>query len=675
MSRKPRLTVVNTAKPYVHKAAGKANEAFNIIRDRLNAFLGYSHDGKRDLYSTFGYPRQVSTDLLWTHYLRGGIANRIIRSYPKATWRDRPTFGDGDGDSHEEGESYSPFAKSCRDLLKKHRVLGYIERADRVASIGRYGVLVMGFQGTKLDQELVKGKESKLLYLAPYSEMNTTINEWDKDPTSPRFGLPLTYNIRGSSFIDGGSTRTPTKSFLVHHSQVLHIAEYLEEDDVFGTPRLLPVINYLMDLEKVVGGSSETFWLTANRGIAVWADKEASLTDEQTADIKKQVEEFTHQQQRFLAGQGMTAQVLGSESPDPAPNAEKLLDLIAGATRIPKRILIGSERGELASGQDENAWNLVIEERREDFGTRLLQEFVQKMIDTGNIVEPKPKPEPTNTKGQRSEPIKLKEPPKPELPPSFGNKDEKEEVDFDINWPDTATIGPVEESTVMVNKTNALVSYAKSPGVELVVPVAEFRRDFLGLEPESEYELPELEDPLDEEALDGDLPEEAEEEPIVQASTPRTLYVFREVLNASQLYTWGKKYGIKDMQKGLHVTVCYSRTKLDWMTVQPEWMMSSDPEAEAEARLMVMPGGARVVEVMGQGDDRVIALKFQNAELQYRHRAFRDAGASHDFPDYQPHVTLAPLAGNEEAFEKLKASDAYKGAIALGAEMFEEVKE
>src|ERR1044072_8250617 len=121
----------------------------------------------------------------------------------------------------------------------------------------------------------------------------------------------------------------------VHWSRTIHISEFLDDNDVIGVPRLLPIFNNLKDLEKVVGGSAETFWLNANRGLALWADKEANLSEADIATMKKQAEEFEHQLRRSLVGAGMTAQVLGSDPPDPKPNVETLLDLIPGGCGVP----------------------------------------------------------------------------------------------------------------------------------------------------------------------------------------------------------------------------------------------------------------------------------------------------------------------------------------------------
>lgn len=670
-------TVHNMTPQLTRRPMGKTNETLNFIRSRLSSFLGFTHEGARDLYATFGYPREVSTNLLWALYLRGGIAQRIVRSFPQATWREHPTVGDGEGDSSETGESFSTFSYEVDKLLKKHNVIHYLERADRVASIGRYGILVMGFKdGVPLTQPVGK---ADLAYLSPYSELNVTISKWDTDPKSERFGKPELYQVSGNSIIDAGATRGPTNAFTIHHSRVLHIAEFLEEDDTFGVPCLLPIINYLQDLDKVVGGSAETFWLTANRGVAFWADKDAVMTDEQIADLKKQAEDFSNQQQRWMTGQGMTAQVLRSESPDPTGNAEKILDLIAGTKRIPKRILIGSERGELSSGQDENAWNLVIDERRTNFaGPCILKRFLIRMVETGNLPEPKPKEKPKNTSGEMKKPISLYKPPAP-TPPAF-NKDKEDEIDFEITWPETATIGPVEESTVAVNLTNALTNYAKSPGVELVMPVPEFRKKILNLEPESEYELPELEedlpedgvDPLtgeplapDDQAAEGDTGEEDKPAPTINLGAAKSLYVRRDVLNRASLKTWAKKQGLT-LVSDPHVTVCYSETPVVWDEVKPAELNLADEEDKGSGTLMVVPSEARTMTVFG---DKLV-LEIKSASLQERHNQFRAAGASHKWETYRPHVTICDAGGIDVA-----TVEPYQGAIALGPEVFEEVKE
>lgn len=444
--------------------------SIDLWRNRLAAFLGMTHQGRRDLYEVFGYPRLLTPVDLYAMYRRSGFANRIVTAYPKATWRDYPCIRDEKGNSSEkDSDSYSPFYAAVEEFFEARGILQVLQRFDRLARVGRFGVLVMGFQdGKDLREPLDQGRH-KLLYLQPYGEPSVQVNQWDTDQRSPRYGLPLLYTVQTGN-LSGGDRPVPTRSFQVHCSRVIHVAENLDEDGVYGVPPLEPIFNRLLDLEKVMGGGAETFWLTANRGMMLSADKEARLDEDDIKKMKEQAEEFQHQLRRYLIGTGMTAQVLGSEAPDPGPNVDKLLDEVAGATGIPKRILIGSERGELASGQDENNWNARIDERREGFATpSILRPFVDTMIATGNIPVPQ---------GQ-----------------------------WWAEWPKQAALGPVEESTLLANRTAALCNYANSPGAQLVVPEPEFRKEFLGMEPESEFAVA-VEEPIDE--ADPDLQGEPE---------------------------------------------------------------------------------------------------------------------------------------------------------------------
>jgi len=435
------------------------------LRFLAQRILGLSHEGLRDLYAQFGYPRDIELEAYFAMYLRNDIAARVINSFPKATWREWPILRDEKGnsavkssynaDSAEDpaedaagGKNYSPFVEAFEDLCERLKVLHFLERADKLAGLGEFSILLMGFgDGQALDQPLGT-RAAKLLYLAPYAQRNVTINQWENDEKSDRFGLPLFYTLQKSKSTSGQASQS--KTIRVHYSRVLHVAENLLDNEIFGVPRLMPVFNRLMDLEKVVGGSAETFWFNSRPGMGLWADKDAQLDKETIADMKTQAEDFANQLRRILVGSGMTAQSFTATVADPKPNVETLLDLIAGATEIPKRILIGSERGELSSSQDENNWAARIDERRKNFaGPLVLMPFAAAMIATGNL--PKPQGE------------------------------------YWIEWPEAAS-SPREMAEVAVQKTTALRNYLSTPGAELVVPQQEFRT-WIGEEPDSEFDI------------------------------------------------------------------------------------------------------------------------------------------------------------------------------------------
>lgn len=145
------------------------------------------------------------------------------------------------------------------------------------------------------------------------------------------------------------------------------------------------------------------------------------------------------------------------------------------------------------------------------------------------------------------------------------------------------------------------------------------------------------------------------------ATRPRTLYMRRNVKNGAALVAWARSAGVKHPMDPaqLHVTIVYSKTPLDWMKVGAAW----------EAEIKVPAGGPRVMERFG--DKGAIVLAFRSNELEWRHSAAIEAGASTDFPDYQPHITISWLDIDLD----VDTVEPYQGEIILGPEMFSEIDE
>jgi len=145
-----------------------------------------------------------------------------------------------------------------------------------------------------------------------------------------------------------------------------------------------------------------------------------------------------------------------------------------------------------------------------------------------------------------------------------------------------------------------------------------------------------------------------------QDAQPRTLYVRRDVVNAAEITAWAVAQGLTDILTDLHVTIVYSRTPIDWMKAGNGW------DGDDKGQITIPPGGPRVVEPLG---GITAALLFASTTLQWRHESvIREAGASHDFAEYVPHISLT------KAEADLSTVEPYRGKIVLGPEIFEEVK-
>lgn len=143
---------------------------------------------------------------------------------------------------------------------------------------------------------------------------------------------------------------------------------------------------------------------------------------------------------------------------------------------------------------------------------------------------------------------------------------------------------------------------------------------------------------------------------------PRPLYVQRKVLNVDEIKAWAREQGLPELNGDLHVTITYSRDPVDWIKMGSTW---SDAGNDAGGRLTINAGGPRVVEPLG---DQAAALMFASSDLSWRHTEMVREGASWDYPDYTPHISLVKSGAVPERIEP------YRGKIELGMEIFEELR-
>lgn len=358
---------------------------------------GVSFKGLRDLYEVLGYDRDITTEQYRERYERGGIAGTIVDVMVDAVWR-----GGMELIEDEDPEVDTPFEAAWQELEERLNLSTYMIRADRLSRLSDYSVLLIG---TSLDgdltTELPKGQPENLIYLQPYSgnggpsrdgrrrqtqtgETRSTVESYDKDAKSPRYGQPDRYSLR---LDDGGWMGD------VHHSRIVHVAESCLDDDVFGRSVLKRVWNNLDDLDKLVGGGAEAFWLRANQGTHLNIDKDMQLQPNEYADVieklKAQSELYKHQQTRWLQTRGVDVKTLGSDVANFGPNLDAVLKLISGSCRTPTRILTGSEMGELASSQDrENFKDQVNGRQEQHVGPNLVRRVADRFIQYGYLPSP-----------------------------------------------------------------------------------------------------------------------------------------------------------------------------------------------------------------------------------------------------------------------------------------------
>lgn len=412
------------------------------IADRasLATTAGLTFGGSRDLYSALGYKRDLRPADYRDRYRRNGLAATVVEAAPKATWRGGVALVED-----EDPDVLTSFEEAWTALEARLNIWAVLARLDVLAGLGRYAVLLVGLPGDLSAERPASVSLDEVAYLTPIGEEDATIQKVEEDSASPNFGLPLAYSVRRL-----GGKRA---SKMVHASRVIHVADGLLDDRVYGQPRLERVWNWLDDLEKVTGGGAEAFWKRADRGIHVKFDPEKEVDPAEVEKIKASVEEYIHGFRRTIGTVGAELDMLGSDVANFNNQVDALLTLIAGSTGVPKRILVGSERGELASTQDRTNWDERVSDRRVQFAEpEVVRPLVDMLVGMGALPEPE---------------------------------------HYDVAWPEIESLDEAQKAEV-ASKWAALNAAAG----ETVVTGAEIRDHVLGLAPLAEAAGPEQTAPL-----------------------------------------------------------------------------------------------------------------------------------------------------------------------------------
>lgn len=413
-----------------------------IARAQLASAAGLTFDGKRNVHRALGYKDVLTCQDYRARFNRNAVAARIVEAKPQDTWR-----GGAEVVEDLDAEKVTTFEAEMDALNKRLKVWPVLQRADILAGLGRYAVIVLGAPGA-MDTPLTTCTPENLKYLMAFSEADAPIQAVDEDPLSSRYALPTFYELRRAAV---SAIRGNVTGKRVHHSRIVHIADGLLDDLTYGTPRLERCWNLLDDLEKVTGGGAEAFWKRADQGKQYDLDPTMELSAEEQQRMQDAVEEFDHGLKRTIRTRGMKINSLGSDVADIKGPSEAILAQICAGVEIPQRVLMGSEQAKLAAEQDSVKYFRMIESRRANVaGPQMARPFVDRMIELGVVSKP---------------------------------------TEYTVLWSQIRTLDDEDRATLATKWAQLKV------GDQPVVTVNEVRTKCLGIEPMEASELPAPEAP------------------------------------------------------------------------------------------------------------------------------------------------------------------------------------
>lgn len=421
--------------------------AMTSVLSRMRLATGVTFGGLRDLYQALGYKRNLTTDDYYARYERGDISTRLVEIHPKATWASGCEILE-----LQDPENWTEFEKAVVKLDNKIHFWNAFLRADILAGLDTYSVIFIGAKGNP-ESPLSQGDGTidGIGYLMPYRRKNAKIASIVSDTKNPRFGQPEFYMLHFQP--DGEEEAVMSAGTRkVHWSRIIHIADNLLESNISGVPRLQNVWNRLDDLDKIVGGGSEAFWKTVYQGMQLDVDKDMDLDEDAKKELSKQIDEFEANMRRVFRTRGVKANALDVQTAEFGNQMQAIIDLICATKGIPKRIFMGSERGELASAQDKASWDDEIDDRRAQFAwPRVVKPFIDRLIEHNYL--PKPK------------------------------------GDYFVQWPERMKMTPTDKAVI----AQRLASLNKNMGTVVIAP-SDIRDRVLGWDPLSDEQKKEVPD-------------------------------------------------------------------------------------------------------------------------------------------------------------------------------------
>lgn len=457
------------------EADARLREQFNLITNimasRADLFRRMT-DPKRNIDDECGFPTGViSAREYQLKYERNPIAARAVEVMPRECFQVQPTvFEREDVEEVTEFEDrwdyVSNFLYSGPSWYQDEAgalIWDIFLQADIQSCVASYGIILIGVNdGLALSQpaELITVTRDKdgryagtsptplkeLQFMRVFPEANATIAEWEQNKTSPRYGQPTFYNVTfADPSLSGGQVGQTNER--VHWTRVVHIpSDGMGSSDVARDPILKTIYNNIHSLDKLYGGSAEMYWKGAFPGI--FLNTIPQLGPDVQVDMKAIQDtmlNYTSGLQRWAVFTGLQPQPMAPQVVDPTQQINVQIEAICIRLAIPKRIFMGSERGELASSQDDAAWNDRVKQRQKMRVTpRIIIPTVNRLILLGVL----PVPE-----------------------------------GFSIEWPDITSQSAAERATLASTLTQAISSYVGG-GCNAVIPEFDFLTRVIGWDEE-----------------------------------------------------------------------------------------------------------------------------------------------------------------------------------------------
>lgn len=353
------------------------SQARNLVARYGLTDMHHGLDQKRgQAWCEYGYPETVTSGMLYKLYRRGGLAHGAVNKLVGNCWKTNPEVIDGTAE--DSSLSDSAWDKAAEKVFKQKFWAAFAE-ADKRRLVTRYSALILRVKDSAKVNEPVT-RSAEIEEVMPV--WGTAIRPFkvDENPNSEQFGQVTMWEY---DQVSPGGMITRLK---IHPDRVVILGD--RSIDAIGY--LEPSYNNFVSLEKVEGGSGESFLKNASRQMNIDFDKELnfrSLADMYGVSVNELQERFNEVARDFntandmaLITQGARVTPMVAAVPDPTPTFNINASAAAAGLDMPVKVLVGMQTGERASTEDWKQFNSACMSRRQNQLTLDILDLVNHLV-------------------------------------------------------------------------------------------------------------------------------------------------------------------------------------------------------------------------------------------------------------------------------------------------------
>lgn len=317
-------------------------------RDRFTLTMGL--DGKRpDAWKEYGYREKLDFNDFYNLYTRHGVAAGAIDRIAEKVFQTAPWVIQGAAEA--EQKPTTKWEKNFQVMAEELDIWWYFKEAYKMRMVGAWSAIILEFANdgdTKHSEPPSAGAQLVGMIPAWRGQMQPALRDALGKVTA------WNYNPRG---FDATSLEIGA-SVALHTSRVYIVGDYLRGRSILEAP-----YNAFVDMEKITGGSGESYLKNSSRQIHVNFETEANPAksgqpEQEVADgFNEDVQALNTRSDMALVTQGAQVSPLVANVPDPEKPFAVALQVAMAGFRAPSRVIVGSQTGERASTEDIRDFN------------------------------------------------------------------------------------------------------------------------------------------------------------------------------------------------------------------------------------------------------------------------------------------------------------------------------